>query len=348
MSAAEVTAFADQDLRRACEDALRDVAPNAEIAAGHFDADQTAGRHWALAVELGWTAALVPEIDGGLGLDDAHVADICEAMGQTLFCGPFTETAVLVPALAREAPDIFAALQADVAAGRARVGYGEAAATRNGATLVFQPVEHAAAATHILHLDHSADGGLRVTLAPGSAFVVEMLQPLDPTASVGRVTVAGAALVESCVLTPGQAGRVLAPLHIAIAADLLGTGEAALARAVEHARTRRQFGQPIGFFQGIKHRLADCRTALTGARLAIARAARERADPGTAQLARILAADAASTATATALRTLGGAGFSWEVDLHLYMKRARRLSARNGGTTALRRMATDDFIDSVA
>lgn len=348
MNIDETGAFSDPAMRRACADALADVAPNAQITSDRFDADGTMDRHWSLATDLGWTAVLVPEVDGGLGLDLSHVADICEEMGRNLFCGPFAETAVLGTALAREVGGVFGDIQADIASGRARIGYCEAAMQRDGAALIAQPVEYATGATHVLLFDRERSGALRLTTALCSGAAVQPLQPLDPTAPIGRVSIGDAGSVESHVLPSAAAERVVAPFQVAIAAELLGVGEAALARAVEHAKSRRQFGQPIGAFQTIKHRLADCRTALTSARLAIARAAQKGASPTEARLARILAADAATGATAAALRALGGSGFSWEVDLHLYFKRARRLAARNGGTTELRRQATDAFVDKIA
>ena len=109
-------AFSDALLRNAVAEALAEAAPNAILTTGGA-LEPIAKRHWALAAEMGWTAAFVPEADGGLGLGLPQIADICEQMGRHLFCGPFVETAVLLPALAAEAPDIFGPLLAGVVAG---------------------------------------------------------------------------------------------------------------------------------------------------------------------------------------------------------------------------------------
>lgn len=345
MSAGEAVAFSDPLLRSAVADALAGSAPNAALTSASFDPEEVPASHWRLAAEMGWTGAFIAEDDGGLGLGLNHIADICEEMGRHLFCGPFAETAVLIPALAREIGGGFADLLAGIGAGEVRIGYAETTIAEPADGLIISPVEHAPAATHLLFLDRDERGEMRLLLVESGQAAIEELQPMDPTAPVARIKLPGHLQGERHVLAPAAAERLLAPMQVAVAADLLGVGEAALARAVEHAKTREQFDQAIGAFQAVKHPLADCHTALSGARLAIAHAARDGAVPGDARLARILAADAALKATATALRTFGGAGFSWEVDLHLYLKRARRLNARNGGTASLRGRAGELFIE---
>lgn len=347
MSADETIAFSDPLLRNAVFDALLDAAPNAALTSDVFDADETSSRHWRLAAEMGWTSVLVQEDVGGMGLGLAHVADICEAMGRHLFCGPFAESGVLIPALAREIGCGFAALLPGVASGEIRIGYAESAVAgqTNVDGLIISPVEHAPAATHLLFVDSDDTGAMHILLVESGQMDLRCLQPMDPTVPVAQVTLDNRLQGERHVVAAAAAERVLASMHVAVAADLLGIGEASLGRAVEHAKTRKQFGQAIGAFQAVKHRLADCRTALSSARLAIAYAVRDSAVAEDARLARILAADAAINATATALHTHGGAGFSWELDLHLYLKRARRLNSRNGGTTFLRGKAGDVFIE---
>jgi hypothetical protein len=143
------------------------------------------------------------------------------------------------------------------------------------------------------------------------------------------------------------ARRALAPYHLAIAADLLGVAKAALARTVGHVLNRTQFGQPIGRFQSVKHRLADCHTVLANARLAVGRSAMHDADWRAATMARVIAAEAALKITSDAIQLHGALGFSWESDLHLYFKRARRLHARSGGTESVRAGLGEGFIESM-
>lgn len=346
---APVEAFSDPILRASAADALRQAAPNARLTAGRDDPGPIAADHWALAVDMGWTGVCIGEEAGGLGLDIAHAADIAEEMGRNLFYGPFAETAVLLPAIAREAAGDFAGLLAGVVSGAVRLALAEPDKGRLAGDGPWElaPVAHAQEATHFLVLREEDDAGLEATLAEVGKTEVEPLQALDATASAGRVRIADPGACRTCRLDAGAAHRVMAPMHVATAADLLGIGEAALERTAEHVRTRQQFGEPLGRFQAIKHRLADVHTALAGSRLAVAHAACNPGDFEAAVLARVIAADAALAATAAAIQFHGGMGFSWELDLHLYLKRARRLNATGGGTARLRAASGDRFIASV-
>lgn len=328
--------FGDPALREAVAAALEDVA----LSSSHDDLPALARQHWQLATEMGWTAALVPEHQGGLALGMGFAADLCEEAGRHLFCGPLAETAVLLPALARETKQ-FEELLPSVASGAVRLAYAEP--DRLDGTTVSALAEHALEATHFIFV-HQREEDLEILLAPAGSVAVSLLQPMDPSSTVGRAELANPRDCISHVFDATAARRVLAALHIAVAADLLGVGEAALARTVAHVLERKQFGQQIGRFQAIKHRLADVHTALTAARLAVARAIGANACFDDARHARILAADAATRATAAAVQLHGGLGFSWELELHFYLKRARRLNARNGGTIPLRAAAGESII----
>jgi alkylation response protein AidB-like acyl-CoA dehydrogenase len=342
-------AFSDATLRAAVESALVDAAPNGILTTQDADAASVTVDHWRLAARMGWTAALVDEPRGGLGLGLSHVADLCEETGRNLFCGPYAETAIFLPAIARETGGVLDDLLPAVAAGDVRVAYAEADldAAVTGKPLLFDVVEHAPRATHLLVVDQKSDGMLGIFLADLSDVAVEALLPMDPTTPVARIELGDAAAGRTFRFNSESGERICRVMNIAIAADLLGCGEAALARAVVHASTRKQFGSAIGAFQAIKHRLADCYTALNCARLAIADAVRDHARTDDSELARILAGEAALRATSAAIQIHGGSGFSWEVDVHLYFKRAHRLAARNGGTGYLRATSTDRFIRQV-
>lgn len=342
-------AFSDSLLRQMVEDALADAAPNAALTSAASGGGEPAASHWALASQLGWLGTLVPEEAGGMGLGLLHIADLCEVMGRNLFCGPFVETAVLLPVLACEIGGEFGQLLPDALAGTAQIGFCEVdeADVGEAAALSVSPVEHALSATHFLFFREASDGRVSLMLARSADAEVTPLQAMDLTCPVARVDIeASSARIWH---TPGEGGasRILTALHVAIAADLLGTGEAALARTVDHVRGRKQFGTQVGAFQAIKHRLADCYMALSGARLAISHAARDQASSHDAVLARVLAGDAARKATSAAIQLHGALGFSWEVDLHLYLKRMLRLSGRNGGANRLRAEAGATFIDTL-
>lgn len=119
------------------------------------------------------------------------------------------------------------------------------------------------------------------------------------------------------------------------AAQLVGLAEAMLAQAVEYAKIRTQFGQPIGGFQAIKHQLADCSVAREFARPVLWRAAKalDTSEPHASlhvSHAKVAATDAAMRTAETAIQVHGAMGYTYEVDLHFWMKRTWALSGAWG------------------
>ncbi|BDW83431.1 putative acyl-CoA dehydrogenase FadE [Erythrobacter sp. Dej080120_24] len=118
-------------------------------------------------------------------------------------------------------------------------------------------------------------------------------------------------------------------------AQLVGLAEAMLDQAVEYSKLREQFGQPVGGFQAIKHKLADVAVALEFARPVLWRAAQALEDGAvSASLhvshAKLAASDAAYLAGESAIQVHGAMGYTYEVDLHFWMKRAWALSGAWG------------------
>ena len=319
-------AFSDPQLRESMAQAL------AGLGTGSGTLDAVAPQHWPLAVSMGWLSAFLPEAKGGLGLGLDVMADLGEQAGRHLFCGPLLETALLLPVLADAQPSLEPLLDL-IASGALRLAITETPAGHPEGLLA----EHAAGASHLLHLE-----GGRVQLYALSPDMMSPRQPMDPGCTLARVR-PGAAIAGGA-LDADQYAALARAHHIALAADLLGCGEAALARSLDHVTERRQFGQPIGRFQSVKHRLADLRARLDTARLALARAVADGQDVASARLAHVLAGEAARAATGTAVQLHGGLGFSWEMDLHLWLKRALRLNARAGGTLWLKRQAGEAII----
>ena len=116
-------------------------------------------------------------------------------------------------------------------------------------------------------------------------------------------------------------------------AEMLGAAEAVMRMAVEYAKVREQFGRPIGSFQAVKHRCADMLVDVEGMRSAVYHAAwalgaaegtAGRATAAeTAAVAKIWCSDAALRTAESALQVHGGIGFTWEADVHLYLKRVQ-------------------------
>ncbi|GBE68181.1 acyl-CoA dehydrogenase [Mycobacterium sp. MFM001] len=162
-----------------------------------------------------------------------------------------------------------------------------------------------------------------VTIKPG-----ECTDPAQPLADVDIDTTPIAAAkmnVETALATP----------LLAAAADLVGVAGAALSRSVEHAKSRHQFGKPIGAFQGVKHALADNYVAVERAR-SLTYAAAARPDSWTAAaLAKAAAGDAAVGCCRTAVQVHGALAQTWEHDIHLYLRHAWQSAAALGDSRAL-------------
>ena len=119
------------------------------------------------------------------------------------------------------------------------------------------------------------------------------------------------------------------------AAQLVGLADAMLAQAVEYAKVRTQFGQPVGAFQGLKHQLASCSVAIEFAKPVVWRAAQALEDgiasaPVHVSHAKLAASDAAMLTAETAIQVHGAMGYTYEVDLHFWMKRSWALSGAWG------------------
>jgi alkylation response protein AidB-like acyl-CoA dehydrogenase len=324
------SALAVSDEQSALADAVRGFADHSRLTqlarlAADDAADQLPECWSALASQellaLPWDAKVI----------DVAVA-VCE-LGHALTPGPVVPTLLAELLIRRYGDD---ELQADVEAG-ARDGSFSAAVSISG-----QLVGGAAVSTVVLPIDgdwYAVDAaGLDLTSTPG----------IDPTR---RIAIAGSA--------PGPApGRklsglsddeVIATAAVLLAAEAAGVAAWCLETAVDYAKVREQFGQPIGGFQAVKHRCADMLCDVELARAASWDAATALDDPNTEDAPRALAvAVAAAIAPQAAvdvakslIQVLGGIGFTWEHDAHLYLKRALAARQLLGGTTSWHRRAAD-------
>jgi alkylation response protein AidB-like acyl-CoA dehydrogenase len=195
-------------------------------------------------------------------------------------------------------------------------------------------------------------------LLPGPLVATHLAAGTVPGAAIGEAVVAAVdgALVEwldaaDTVLgdasgaVPLRSVDPLTPLHrvpgraaadpvavLLTAAEQLGTATRVCELAVQHARTREQFGRPIGAFQAVQHLCADLLVRAETARAAVYAAA-VTADPADIAAARLLADEAAVRGARDCLQVHGGMGFTWEADVHLHVKRAWVRARRGGGST---------------
>ncbi|MGW1890011.1 acyl-CoA dehydrogenase family protein [Streptomyces sp. NPDC002004] len=158
----------------------------------------------------------------------------------------------------------------------------------------------------------------------GDASGAEPMRSVDPLTPVHRVPAAA----------PGAGGPAAATAALLTAAEQLGTAARVCELAVEYAGRREQFGRPIGAFQAVKHLCARMLIRVELARAAVYAAA-VTTDPLDVMTARLLADEAAVRNTRDCLQVHGGMGFTWESDVHLYLKRAW-IRTQRGGPAAVR------------
>ena len=127
---------------------------------------------------------------------------------------------------------------------------------------------------------------------------------------------------------PDDAALLLDRAATLASAEMLGAADAVLSMAVDYAKDRVQFGKPIGSFQAVKHMLADALVDVEGMRstayyAAWCAAAGDRDRSVAASMAKAWCSDASRRVMACGLQVHGGIGFTWEHDMHLYLKRAQ-------------------------
>jgi alkylation response protein AidB-like acyl-CoA dehydrogenase len=311
---------------------------------------------WKGMVDLGWTAIPFAEASGGLGLGLVELGVVLEEQGSHLTPSPFHSTIGFGGAILAASPSspVRDEVLRGVAGGRLRlsVAAGEAAsgsATDGGALITAEPVGDAfllhggyalaqdiETADWIVVAAHSPGGVGRTLLlvergAPGVQ--ATSVPCVDLTRRLARVSFDAVEVPADRVLGgPGEGGpaleRGLQAGAVAISAELCGVSWRAMEMSVEHARTRQQFGRPIGTYQAVSHRCADMLVQLESARSLTYSAAWaiDSGDPQAAlaaSMAKAYTSDAARSITASAIQVLGGIGFTWEHDAHLLFRRAK-------------------------
>jgi alkylation response protein AidB-like acyl-CoA dehydrogenase len=291
-----------------------------------------------LAIDLGLTGLAVAGRLGGAGAGPREVAVAVEELGRPLLPSPFLSTAVAALALTQAAED-----GADQAAERYLSGL--AGGSVIGGLALDADVtlaDSAVTGTARNVVDGAAAGLLLVrsgdrllAVAAADARVVP-LHTLDQTRRQATAHFDRAPAVDI-----GPAAAAIAMQRVLLAAECVAAAEHCLDVTVNHLKTRRQFGRPIGSFQALQHRAADLAVAVVSAR-ATAQAAvwTAAADPGgLAALAPLAALHCSRTfvqVSAEMIQLHGGIGFTWEHEAHLYFKRAKSTQLLLGPVSALR------------
>ncbi|GAA1832806.1 acyl-CoA dehydrogenase family protein [Actinomadura chokoriensis] len=284
-----------------------------------------------LATELGVTGLIVPERHGGAGAGAAELAVVLEEMGAALLPAPFLSSSVLAATLLLQL-DGTADLLTGIASGDTIVAaapwWGSAAGpitadAGNRLQGCFPCVVDGHLADVLLVVtDHHEIFAVDV-----ADLVRRPLTTLDLTRGAARIELAGAVGRPLSCAAPVRALETAWNLTaVGLAAEQLGVARRCLEMTVQYARTRVQFGRPIGSFQAVKHALADlyvdCELAESAVRHAAWAADVEPAELADAA-ALALASMTAFHAADQAIHFHGGMGFTWEHELHLYYRRAK-------------------------
>jgi alkylation response protein AidB-like acyl-CoA dehydrogenase len=294
---------------------------------------------WRQLSELGWPGVIVPEEHGGLGLGAVELVVIAEEMGYALAPSPLhSDIAAALMLVAAGTAEQKERWLGPVAAGELRgtvaiwdegSGWapdGSDAAPDDAGTMT---------ATKIAVPDAGSADFAILSGAGGRHYVVELTDPsveitaegaLDETRKLYRVVLDGAP-VEPLEDQPEAVSRAYATIATTLAAENVGVAQRAMEMAVEYAKDRKQFDRPIGVNQAISHRCAQMLLEVEGARSLSYWAAwaldhePERAIQA-ASMAKAYAGDAGFRVSASSLQVHGGIGFTWEHDLHFFLKRA--------------------------
>jgi alkylation response protein AidB-like acyl-CoA dehydrogenase len=321
-------------------------------------------RLWSQMVELGWSALIVDEHEGGLGSGPIELAVLLEELGRSIAPGPFVATVTqFVPAV-REAGT---AEQRREWLGRVARGSLTATAAladdgglwdetrlattarRDGDGWLLDGIKDyvldGSTADEIAVLART-DDGLRLFVVPRSDAEVRPVPALDPSRPIAcvhltGVHVAGERALGDGGLDPRIAGRIFEESVVALALEAVGACQSIFDVALDYAKTRHQFGVPIGSFQAIKHKFADMLVALEKARATAYFASLTIAEEDerrtlAASMAKAAAGDCQRLLGQEGIQIMGGIGYTWEHDMHLYVKRAKTCDALLGTAAAHR------------
>jgi alkylation response protein AidB-like acyl-CoA dehydrogenase len=346
------------DEQTAIADTVRRLLDNCDAARRAYDGGAAMdGALWANLADLGMLGIAVPEDFGGIGLGLAEEAIVVEALARHVAPVPVVPAFVAAHILAG-GNDVGRALSADLVAGTTIIGpclsaqsglpvltlSSSGGATARVSGVVADVFEGAVIELFLVHsegrwwaIDVAAPGVTRTEIAS-----------LDQTRRLARVEFAG---VVATAVSDAAPDHIMAVAWTLLAAEALGTAQAALDMTCAYALQRQQFGQPIGRFQAIKQKLAECLLRTEGARSAVWGAVRSCVDgvpdAAAARLAKAEAGAAASFVVAEAVQTHGAIGCTWEHDLHLFMRRAKHTELSLGSPdTHLRVMAEAALVEA--
>jgi alkylation response protein AidB-like acyl-CoA dehydrogenase len=309
---------------------------------------------WKRIAELGWVGLILPEELGGAGLGWVDLVVLLEETGRSLFPSPLVSTTLASSAI----------LELGDGAQRERWLPGLADGTRIGTLAILEESDsldpgavrleaarrddelilrgkkhfvHDAIGADLFIVAFRVDGALALAVVEREdAGVATTDFPLvDRTRRMGDLSLDGVRLAPDRVLAASRAGAADAAFErlvdrgaIAVCAEMIGTGEAALQSTVEFAKQRVQFGSPIGRFQGVKHPLAEMHVDVESYKslcyyAAWALEGSPDEVPRAASMAKAYASDALARIGIDGVQLHGAVGYTDEYDIQLYLKRSK-------------------------
>jgi alkylation response protein AidB-like acyl-CoA dehydrogenase len=276
---------------------------------------------WRLLCEqVGAAALVIPEELGGAGGELADAATVLQELGRGLVPSPLLGTTLAELALlAAPVPD------AETLAGLAEGGSIGALVLDAGYVVNGDIADVVVAA---------ADG----ELSRWTRFGAQPVATMDPTRRLARLRPEE---TEPIGADPGIADTAA----ILLAAEQIGAAERCLELTVEYAKSRVQFGRPIGSFQALKHRMADLYVGVAAAKAVVFDAC-DDPTPTNAATARLAATEALQTVAAEGIQLHGGIAITWEHDMHLYFKRAHGSAQLLGSPRELLRQLESEVLQT--
>ncbi len=318
-----------------------------------------------LSGELGLTAIHIPEEFGGQGYTFEELCIALQEMGRALLCAPYfasialAASAIMNAATGAQKRELLPAIASGESIATLALGETNGSWDASSVSVIARPLgtgfELDGAATYVLD-GHTADliavvarregssgeDGISLFVIRGDAHGLERrkLSTVDETRKQAKLVFSSVSAER--LGEPGAGASALAHTldlaGIALANEMVGGAQMVLEMSVDYAKTRVQFGRPIGSFQAIKHKCADMLLDVELAKSAACYAAAAASEgdeelPTLAPLAKALASDAYRRAAAECIQIHGGIGFTWEHDAHLYFKRAKTSEVLLGDPT---------------
>lgn len=313
---------------------------------------------WAHMAAQGFLGVVIPEEAGGMGLGMVELAALAEEMGRALVPGAFISNLLASSALHAAGSKKYLA---GIAGGetKATLALLEASAEWNLHKIAMEGLKGEkmfvpdAAIADVIVVASRDRGELALYAVEGKSAVITPMPSVDLTRRIYKVAFHGSGEL----LVRGDAAakaldRALDIATVALCAEMTGGMQRTMEIAVEYAKTRKQFGKPIGQYQAVQHQCADMFLWTESSRSATYYAA-WALDAGIADaraavsVAKVYASDACRETGNRGVQVQGGMGFTWENDTHLYYRRAKSSEIAFGDATYHRERIATLVIDQV-